>query len=437
MRNVYICIILIYCFCCASGEDTTSISLFFLSDDYYDRYAWFTDLSSTLKKLDVNVSFKQSVNPHLAWLSYKGAVNKAYSNSRPLKEMHNLLITKENAHLSLGAKASFGMSIFHDNSKEEAWNFYPADEQDEFYSRSISRFINNERYTYGLDGNCRAGGHGAFVTLMAGGTLISQRGYAIEKDMTYNKNAEISVHDYQPQDISYEFNAGVKVTKEIKLACMYYVSFADFSVMYGQDRNKLRVPPELYGIRTSARPADLQITGDRCNRWTTQFSIGFQPIDEVTYVKQLIVNGTDNSNKVTINSFKFSVFSRKEDYSLYRYTHKSSSGYETLDTLTSQSKFIRFSNTVVPEVFIIKPVSFQIPIVVQSEAKDLNSKVQTGSITGVIHFRALLKDDFFIDAAVSSGELAVNLDKEHNDVLPIFHYRAYTAFLRIRFAKLF
>ncbi|MBN1604645.1 MAG: hypothetical protein JW915_23755 [Chitinispirillaceae bacterium] len=112
------------------------------------------------------------------------------------------------------------------------------------------------------------------------------------KDKVENDGIEITIHDYEPKDVSYEISSGILLTNEINIASMHYVSFVDFSLAHGSDKNKLRVPQELNNVRTYSRPMELMVMGDKCTRWTSQFSIGFKPRDEVTWAKQLF-NGPE------------------------------------------------------------------------------------------------------------------------------------------------
>ena len=403
---------------------------YYLTDFHLCETRWDVSAVSSLSELGIDAAFNELFSTKFP-VSYSGSVREPYDKRLPLNEIHNFYILFQGKVLTFGLNPSIAIDLLNNKSIEESYDFRPGptNTNDKFYIKTRTNSIKQMQLDYSGVANLGIHIKGGYITLAIGAKVVQHSGYNITEQKLNNKDLRIEIYDYNRDELSYGFETGILVLKQINFFGCLLNRFAGIDIKY----DKSRIPIHASKIQFDTEKTQEQVTIAYLGNTTTKRSvdvwIGLQPRN-LLQVKRadMFIRGKLLYGLALVNShISFRISDEKRTN--YHFDAGITDEREAVDTLMSGNGITESQIHIVPALFITKNISLQIPIsIVNPQTSQFR-----GVFSGDIHLAIPLKNSLEVHAEINSGELFINNlhIRGQFEQFPPVYYRAYTAFLKI------
>jgi hypothetical protein len=403
---------------------------YYLTDFRLCETRWNISAVSSLSEFGVDAAFNELI-PAKFPVSYSGSIREPYDKQLPLNEIHNFYILFQGKVLTFSLNPSIAFDLLNNKSSEEIYDFRPGltGDYDDFYIKTRTNTTKHVQLDYGGVANLGIRINGGYITFAIGGKVVQHSGYSIMEQKLNNSGPRIEIYDYNREDLSHGFEAGMLMLKKAYLFGALFNSFAGVNIKYDKSRIPIHAANIQFDKKLTQEQVNIAYLGNTDIKRSIDIWLGLQPRSKFQVKRTDMFLKWKSLYGLTLDDSYISLRINHEKKTNYHFNAGITKEKDAIDTLASQKKVTESQIHVVPALFITKNISLRVPISVENP--HIN-QLQCG-FSGDIQIAIPFKNSLEVHTEINSGELFFNNSRIRGQFIqfPPVYYRAYAAFLKV------
>jgi hypothetical protein len=282
------------------------------------------------------------------------------------------------------------------------------------------------------------------LSLALGGILGNHSGYSLidQNYMSYSQHPEIAIHEYEPRDLSWSWQAGAIFTHDFSIRGTPFSSLAGIHFRHIEDRRPLRAPEDFPRRDIDNDIPFIAYYGSRQYDSILTASLSIQRLDQHKIGVSKVILGINPFFGITLREAVISLEKKGTTRTDYRLSYGPDSIVDPqIVSWQSQGDFQELLADIQPEFFFGKYISIGFPAEYASRVQSVictKSVLEKGimressyGFAAVLYGRLSLFSDFMLEASLETGKLIYYSTNKESGA---WRYQGYRGKIRLELA---